>query len=235
MSHAPVGSFLLLLLGAMPAYSQSLGVELLTNGGAETGDTTGWSVATAEVVTTAFVDAGSPPAAEDTGDFSFHGGANSPVELVQTVDVTGLAGEIDAGTAAAQFHVLLQSRRLGGLLDVVNGTLTFLSSTDAALFTSAFEDPSILSGTYEWDPVDVFLMLPVGTRSIELAIDFERLNGGISTDAFADNASLVVVPEPDFSAGLVAIGALAAAGSSRSHRRTRLRSTGYPTRSHSSP
>lgn len=206
LAHPTLLLLLLLVLSA-PARAASLGAELLVNGDAETGDLSGWAVATVEVVTTAFVDAGSPPAAEATGDFSFHGGSNSPSELVQTADVTDLAGEIDAGSAAALFHVLAQGRRLGGLIDVVNGTLTFLSGGGAPLYTLTFDDPNQQSGDFDWDPVDAFLMVPVGTRSIELAIDFERLNGGISTDAFADNASLVVVPEPGFGWGLVAGGA----------------------------
>lgn len=208
----------LLLLLTSPVHAQSLGAELLTNGDAEAGTTTGWSVATAEVVTRAFVDAGGLPAAEDTGDFSFHGGAGSPTELVQTVDVSGLAGEIDAGTAASVFHVLLQGRRLGGLIDAVGGTLTYLSATSAPLLTIAFEEPPLVPNVFDWDPVDVFLMVPVGTHSIELALEFERLNGGVSTDSFADNASLVVVPEPGFAVGLVAGAAMIALQTGRARR-----------------
>lgn len=194
---------ILLTLLAGSARAAALDEELLINGDAETGTTAGWSVATAAVATTAFVDNGATPSVEDTGDFSFFGGPSSPTGLVQTVDVTDLISEIDAYQTAAIFHVLLQSRRLGGLLDVASGTLSFLDGTGATLLIVELEDPTTVPGVYEWDAIDRALMLPVGTRSIELALDFERVNGGISTDGFADNASLVIIPEPGFASGLL--------------------------------
>lgn len=211
-------SILLTLSAVLAASAQaaSLDEELLMNGDAETGTSMGWGIATAEVATRAFVDNASIQSDEEVGDFSFFGGSGSPTELVQTVDVSDLALDIDAGQTATFFHILLQSRRLGGLIDVASGTLSFLGATGTPLLIVEFEDPTAISGVYDWDPIDRVYMTPAGTRSIELALDFRRLNGGISTDAFADNASLVVVPEPAFASGLlVGLGCLAATGSRR--------------------
>jgi len=95
-----------------PVHANLLNSELLVNGDAEDGNTSGWvstgGAAAFAVTQTAPGDVG-VPAGESIGDWSFFGGQNNSMfsQLTQTVDVSGLAGLIDAGMVDANFHILV--------------------------------------------------------------------------------------------------------------------------------
>ena len=106
----------------------------------------------------------------------------------QTVDVSDLAAEIDAGGLACTLRALLQDRSAGGATDTVTVTLTFLDEGGGVLGSHVATDPSLDT---LWDAVESVLETPVGTRSLVLQMTMER-NAGVSTDAFADNLELVL-------------------------------------------
>jgi hypothetical protein len=117
--------------------------------------------------------------------------------MEQTIDLGGLETEIDAGTIEYAL-----SAWLGGYGNYDNYsalTAIFLDEDanalgSAQLLTQEHEDWSSMTGmVYLDDSGDV----PLGSRSIEVRLSFERLTGGI-TNGMADNLSLVLihVPEP---------------------------------------
>jgi len=81
--------------------------ELVTNGGAETGDTTGWL--------STGIEAGSPGGfARGFGDFTFTGGRGPTTQtLFQAIDVSNLSAQIDSGTIQANFSIYLLSLETG--------------------------------------------------------------------------------------------------------------------------
>ncbi|MDJ0518684.1 MAG: hypothetical protein QNJ74_21300 [Trichodesmium sp. MO_231.B1] len=90
------------------AHAATLGVELVQNGNAETGDTTGWLSTGINTVPTS-----APfllPSPVDIGLFSFTGGTG-PADsqaLLQSIDVSSLALQIDEGDIVL---LLISSKR----------------------------------------------------------------------------------------------------------------------------
>jgi hypothetical protein len=212
------------------AHAASLNTELLANGNAEIGSTSGWVTNGFEAIdVNGAVKPGNVglPAGANLGRFVFNAGSGptSGQTLSQTVDVASLASAIDADAVASNFSILIQSRTEGGTFDRISGELRFVDGLGALTGLLSFSDPHIVAGTYDWALVSDLRDLPVGTRSIELFLSATR-SGGVQTDVFADNASLVLtsaVPEPDAAWLLLAGLPLLAAGRRRAGR--------YPSRS----
>jgi hypothetical protein len=200
-------STLSLLAFAAAGQAAGLNSELLANGDAETGTTTGWVSNGIEALSTATTvgvppgTAGLPPGIT-TGAFVFNGGTGTAAgqTLGQTVALSGLYDLIDAGGVMASFSILLQSRRAGSAVDSEQGELRFWGDGNSLLASQTFVDDHVVSNVWDWSTFSDVHSLPIGTRSIEVALVFARTGTGVSTDAYADNASLVLtsaVPEPN--------------------------------------
>ncbi len=205
---------LLIMISGGVVRGAALGVNLLTNGDAETDNLVGWSTTgpMATIDTAAVGSLGVPPG-DSIGAFAFYGGLSAPSPststMTQAVDVSDMAAAIDAGLLTSEFEVLVQSRVVGAVTDLVTGTLTFQDAGSGPLAIFQFSDLELVHNVFDWYLATDTRTVPAGTRSIEVSLAFSR-SGGASTDAFADNASLVLTPEPA-SLALLALGALAAA------------------------
>lgn len=176
-------------------------VNLLINGDAETGDATGWVSTGGEAISSANAGAVGLGPGDDLGAFSFTGALGDSVQaLAQTIDVSDLAAAIDAGQVDAIFDVLVQARTVG-VTDTAGGSVQFLSELDAALDTFNFSDPSAAEGVFDWAAIHDQRLVPTGTRRIVVDLVFTRTSGA-SSDGFADNASLVLTPEPGAAAAM---------------------------------
>jgi hypothetical protein len=190
-----------LVLFLVCAWAPRTQANLIINGDAETGDTTGWVTTGVHVVPSSLAGTMGLPPGVSIGNFSFAGGTDpaSSQSLTQTVDVSSFAALIDAGEIESIFSALLRSRSDGTAVDTVTATLTYSSAAGAALATVAFSDTSIVPNEPDWDAVYDQRLVPVGTRSITVRFDTFR-SGGTSTDAFFDNVALdlrpAAVPEP---------------------------------------
>jgi hypothetical protein len=188
------------------AGAASLGSELLVNGDAEAGDTTGWSTTGVEAVASSVAGLNGLPAGVGIGAWSFTGGIGPFAQsMVQTVDVGAFASAIDHSAVVATFSILIQSRGLDRAYAYVN----FRDAGGDLL--SGYSLVDRIGVTFDWDARLDRRAVPAGTRSIEVLLDTTR-SLGVSTDAFFDNASLVVtspVPEPGSAAimlgGLTAV------------------------------
>ena len=179
---------ILVCMMAAHANAASFNTELLINGGAEAGDTSGWLTTGIDAVSSAL--ALSSPPGVSIGSFSFTGGTGATSQsLTQTVNVADLASIIDAGHAVSSFDVLAQARRLGGAFDSATGTLSFLNASNVAIQSHAFLDTLATSGIYDWEVISLLHTLPTGTRAIEIFLNTTR-NAGEFNDGFFDNASL---------------------------------------------
>lgn len=189
---------LLALLCATTAHANLLGTELVVNGGAETGDETGWISNGIEAVVP---DA----AAQGFGDFAFTGGLGpaSSQTLQQSIDVSGLSLEIDNGDVISSFSIYLQTRAAPGLLDTAEAALSFLDDLDVPIESEFFEDTINVFGN-DWNQFADVRVVPAGTRSIDILLNATR-GGGVSSDGFFDEVSLRIVPEPS-SLAILAIG-----------------------------
>jgi len=178
------------------------GVNLIVNGGAETGSTAGWTSTGAEAVlygaAGGFPTSGDPGPA-DRGNYFFGGGDDASSELTQTITLTSSdITQISSG-GGATFDL---TGYLGG----------FSTQNDHATLTAVFKDSGNASlGSATIGPVlaadrgDVTGLLfremtgvvPTGTVSIFVTAEFTRLEGSYN-DGYADNLSLTLnsVPEP---------------------------------------
>lgn len=152
---------------------------LVSNPGAESG-LTGWTVTRGSFLTVEGSGfAGTPDAFE--GDFSFAAGDSGNSELVQTLDLSEWAVDIDAG--GVQFTLAAQVR-------------TWSGDDEAGLALRAFDADDLLlseitGGPWtrdSWAARSLTAELPAGTRSVDIALQGTR-NVGSDNDAYFDSVS----------------------------------------------
>ena len=167
-----------------------LNTELVINGGAETGDITGWTSTGIEAVpATSF--------AVGFGSFVFTGGLGTTTQtLLQTIDVGGNSSQIDSGEIEAIFGVNLQSRSNSDFLDDARVDVSFIDGFGGALDSFFFVD-TINTASFDWNFFSDTRLLSTGTRSIEILLTSNR-SGGSSSDGFIDDVSFQLnsVPIP---------------------------------------
>ncbi|SET60767.1 RHS repeat-associated core domain-containing protein [Nitrosomonas marina] len=156
--------------------------ELIVNGGAETGDTSGW-------VSTG-IDAVLPDApAQGFGTFTFTGGTGPTVQtLSQSIDVSNGASQIDTGQIQSAFGINLQSRSSNGFTDLARVDVSYIDGVGSVLDNFFIIDDKNISAGH-WKSFSDIRAVPVGTRSIEILLTTNR-SGGISSDGFFDEISL---------------------------------------------
>ncbi len=108
--------------------------------------------------------------------------------MAQAIDVSALAGRVDSGEIPSHFSILLQSRSA----DTADAELRFLNAVGGIIQSAPFQDPPTAS---TWQLFTDTRLAPVGTRAIEIELTGTR-SGGVSTDAFFDNVTLTLTPEP---------------------------------------
>ena len=163
--------------------------ELVVNGGAETGDTSGWVSTGIDAVPTT-------PSSEEFGDFAFTGGTGTAVQtLFQSIDVSSSASQIDTGQIPSNFSIYLQSITNNVLTDLAGVDVSFINDSGVTLDSFSFidnEDILVVGASNpikEWKLFSDVRAVPVGTRSIEILLTTDR-SGGISSDGFIDQVSL---------------------------------------------
>lgn len=187
-----------------PLEASLIGTELIVNGGAEAGNTSGWTSTGIDAVDAAGFHAG-------FGSFTFTGGLGDPTQtLRQTVDLSSLAGLIDAGAISSTFGVQLQARASGGAGDSAEATLFFRNASNSTIASAYFFDSDVnINEDFDWNYFTDVRTLPTGTRSIEVLLSTTR-PGGLSSDGFFDEVSFELtqtqaIPEPT-SAALLGLG-----------------------------
>ncbi len=177
-------TYLLLLVVSNISCAAS-GTNLLVNGNAETGDTTGWDASGGMEVTTATgMHAG-------FGSFTFTGGSyigdSEPVlkGMTQTIDLTSFGAAIDAGKISYTFSVQLQSR----FTNIANALLDFYRSDNSLITRQRFYDSTALD-VFEWEELSASDTVPLGTRTVQITLLANKSVGDLSPplDAFFDEA-----------------------------------------------
>lgn len=223
-----------LLSCTLIARADLLNQNLVINPGAELGDASddGWLVAVVPGWTTTGnftavrygpdwdYPSQTDPGPADRGNNFFSGGPeNAASGASQNITVAALAGLIDSSSVSFALSAFL-----GGYLNQGDNavlTATFLDSNGNALGSS---DLGPVTNTDRQNATGLLFRevsgdLPVGTRSIDLALQMTRLDG-VFNDGYADNLSLVLrsstptVPET----GVGIFGFLAFAGLLGLHR-----------------
>jgi Thrombospondin C-terminal region len=161
--------------------------NLLINGDAETGDLTGWTDPLGHGFTVS-----TSPQLVYAGAFSFTPGQFGPSgawnqELLQTVDVSGMSADIDAGTETSVFTGVGRSNSIPGSVDPGSVVLEFLNAGGAVLQTYA---SGTIAPTNTWIPLCDMRLMPVGTRTLRLRLIGSRTIG-LSTDCFFDDLVLM--------------------------------------------
>lgn len=179
-----------LLAFALPAGAATLGTNLIVNGDAETGDTSGW-------VNTQGIDAITGAGEVASGTYAFTAGTGaSQAQMTQTIDLSGLAGLIGTGGVTYTLGGQFQNRVLGGASDIVRFSVSFFGAGSSFITGSPqLTDPSSASGVYDYNGDSVTGAVPVSTLSAIVTLSFSR-NAGASTDAYADDLSLVLNAAP---------------------------------------
>jgi hypothetical protein len=186
LHHHAFPHALLALVLALLASNANAQSNLLVNGGAETGDTSGWF----DPASQGFGVTNSASAVF-AGNYSFHPGLFGPVgawshELRQDVDVSGLASMIDAGTVTSAFSCAGRTNQAGGASDPGHARVEFLSGGGALLdaYDTGVFTPFNTWGTYlDSRPV------PAETRNVRVRLLGSR-SVGSSTDCYFDDVIL---------------------------------------------
>ena len=160
---------------------------LLVNADAESDNLDGWTIVEGDFRTVEGSFLGGLPDAYQ-GTFSFAAGSVPRAVLVQEIDVGAWGEAIDAGPVYARF---------GGFVRDWNG------NDGASLRLSARSDVGDELGAVEggpwyadtWTARGLELLLPSGTRSLEVALIGDRERGN-DNDAYFDALTLCVDPEP---------------------------------------
>lgn len=192
---------------ATAANSALLDTELVVNGGAENGNTSGW-------VSTGIDAVLSDGASAGFGNFAFTGGTGSTTQtLSQIIDLNANASDVDAGLLRGVFSIYLQQRSDNVNIDQARVDVSFLDASSAVLDSFFFEDV-IEIGVSDWNFFQDSRVLTSGTRSIGVVLTATR-TGGVSTDAFFDDVSLEIqsndIPSPALN-WLMAVGLAALLG-----------------------
>ena len=166
------------------ANAATLNTELVINGGAETGDTTGWLSAGIDAVMATGFAAG-------FGSFVFTGGGGVASQtLTQTIDLSGNAAQIDTNSIEAIFSIQLQSRSVGSALDQASVDVSFLDGGGSVLDSYSFTD-IINTALFDWNEYSDARTIANGARSIKIVLTSDRINGS-SSDGFIDEVSLQI-------------------------------------------
>ena len=156
--------------------------DFLANGGAETGDTSGWTVTDGNFAAVALQDGSYPePAA---GTYQFFAEQEPYSRMVQTADLSKLAHQLGGGGMYA--HLSSQVRNWNGSdapsleLQALGPDGALLDSTQAGPFLSAY-----------WQEQRVSLALPPATQTLSVAVRGTR-NSGSDNDSYFDELELCV-------------------------------------------
>lgn len=185
-------------LEARKLFAISLGTNLLVNGGAEDGPASSsgdqvnnilaWDAPPQELSGTvipygaAGFIAASDPGPSNRGKNFFGGGRNLTSALIQTIDLSDLASEIDAGRIKYNFAGWFGGFGTEG--DVASPTLFFNPSTLNVLAPA----PVDREGVTKLSLVTMAGNVPPKTRSVTVRIGFARVIGN-NSDGYADNLS----------------------------------------------
>lgn len=176
-------------LAALLTFALPCHATLLQNGGAESGDLTGW---TAGGVSHPAVDDGSFDRGIDpyAGRFSFYGGVGGYGTLTQRVALA------DAGLAR-RLTVSFVEQGLDQDTPSDNGyvSLTYYGAGGGLLGNAVTEVVDAHEG--RWQRYDGVFDVPLGAASVDYTMHFQR-QVGRDLDAFFDDNSLLLttVPEP---------------------------------------
>jgi hypothetical protein len=176
------------------ASAATLGTNLITNPGAETGDMTGWLTDGVSVAT----ETGGAPFEVNSGTYAFTGALGSSAEFMQqNIDLSALATLIDAGAVSFEFEAALQDRTAGGSNDDVVAQVFFFDAgqVNGTGQSAVLADPTNGVNVFTYDIVGDSGAVPIGTRFATVVLNFTR-QAGASTDAFADDLSLVLSAAP---------------------------------------
>jgi hypothetical protein len=170
---------------------------LCSQSGFEETTSPGWTITSGGPNAVCFTNTGGFPDSTapgaQPGNAYFTGGTRGNSSLSQSVDVSGAAAAIDAGTATYNLSGWLGG--FGSQNDNVALAATFLNSSGGSVGTSQIGPVT----NTDRGNVTEFLQrtatgsLPGGTRSIKLDLNF-TWTVGQTTDGYADNLSLTISP-----------------------------------------
>jgi hypothetical protein len=210
-----------LSVGAGPAGATIPAGNLLANPGAEdgaasptgssTGSIPGWIVSSHAPAVVRYGTVGGFPTSTSpavAGNQFFSGGDNSPdsgtfvnaTGIGQTIDVSGAASEINAGTVEAEMTACLGGyagqedfASLEMVAEVASGGTTDLQNVGGG---SAYGPTAAQRGNQtELLPVSLVGNVPINTATLDADVGFERRSGlHTYNDGYADNVQLTLFP-----------------------------------------
>lgn len=162
--------------------------ELLTNGGFETGDLTGWTLEpgyTDGGVATHGDHGNDLNSLPRSGMYLFFPNAGAESRYYQSIDVSGHAEAIDRGRATAAAIAWFSSD------DSPEACSLYLEFQDAAHAPLSFYISGEISPSpnYVWQPISAILPLPTGTRFLKFQFRCRRLSG-TNNNSDVDDCSL---------------------------------------------
>ena len=184
-------------LSAAAACAAGFGEELLTNGGAESGNASGWVTTQMGAVNSAAAGTlGLPPGAS-TGGWVFTPLVPGSWSMTQTIDVSQLQASIDLGFARATFSALIQDAGFSN----ASVQLALLDAAGNRILVAApLVDPQRGNGPPDWAYAERSWQLVSGTRALELAAGGSNQSSGQVLDRpYFDNLSLIVSTVPETS------------------------------------
>jgi hypothetical protein len=155
---------------------------LLLNPGAETGDLTGWISAEGSFRAAQEVANSTPPPHQ--GGWMFAAGNTATSRLLQSVDVSAFAADIDAGLLFAHFSGWVRDWAIDDLGYLVVEALDADGAVLASQSTAGFDGAV-------WTLREVELALPPATRTLVVELRGERV-AGLDNDAYFDDLDLCV-------------------------------------------
>ncbi|MHC1767915.1 MAG: hypothetical protein AB9869_27190 [Verrucomicrobiia bacterium] len=179
-------------------YATYIGVNLVANGDAET-SSTGWTTS-GNFQAFAYQGGNYPsltdPGPPNRGSYFFYGGTAGSSSGSQSIDLTPIATDIDAGSLGFELSGYLGGYGTEG--DYAWFTATFRDQNGTTLDSTSIgpvtaSDRNYVTGLFLRSSIG---LLPSGTRDVLLTVNM-KLEYGVSTDAYADNLSFVVAPVPE--------------------------------------
>jgi hypothetical protein len=155
----------------------------------------GWTTSGQLTAITYTADGAPIPPAEGGGAQFFSGGGTPESRGTQRIDLSAYAAEIDSQAAQANLSAALGG--FSGQGDAAQAVVRFLAGDEQEL-AQMFVGPVTVADRQSQSTLltrTATAAVPVGTRSVEVAILAVRV-GGDSNDGYADNVSLTFGPRP---------------------------------------
>jgi hypothetical protein len=156
----------------------------ITNAGAETGDTTGWTMVGGGFLASTASPSGHSSLTPIEGSYSFVASSNANPRMYQVYDLTTFAADIDAGKLQALVEAYAADTHSSGELPFLY--VVFFDGSGSEISRMYSQEPVRTIGSGNWRQVSTQGRVPPQARTMRFYVWAKRASGTVNNVAFDD-------------------------------------------------